>query len=323
MTQQELIDRQKWFVNLRLGQFIHFNSATQQFYKTSENDWEDHHENKGAPREHPFNPKDWNPNRLNCAQWARASKAMGAKFAALTAKHHEGFCLWPTATTEHCVRNATCKRDVVAEYMDAYRAQGIEAGLYFSMLDLTHSIGRKKCTPADVNFTKQQFKELLTNYGAIPFIIIDGWQTFWGGPSYANMPFEEMDAFVKSIRPNCLLINHSCETTLAHSDVVFFENAAGQNAADDFVGPGAAGNILTKHWFWREKDPAIELKSVDWALEKITDMNAKNVAFLLNASPNRFGLIDDNMVTRFEEIGKRYHALPDIGEIPAGWLKRE
>jgi len=322
MTQHELIERQKWFVNLRLGQFIHFNSATQQFYKTSMNDWEDDHANKGAPRKYPFNPQDWNPSELDCAQWAKASKAMGARFAALTAKHHEGFCLWPTATTEHCVRNSTCKRDVVAEYLDAYRAQGIEAGLYFSMLDLTHAIGRHKCTPADVDFTKRQFEELLTNYGEIPFIIIDGWQALWGGPSYANMPFEEMDAYVKSIQPNCLLINHSCETTLAHTDVVFYENAAGQNAAEDFVGPGAAGNILTRHWFWREKDTKRRLKSAKWALEKITGMNAKNVAFLINASPNRFGLIDDNMVERFEEIGKRYHVPSDIKEIPAGWLTR-
>lgn len=223
---------------------------------------------------------------------------------------------------EHCVRNGTCKRDVVAECLDAYRAQGIEAGLYFSMLDLTHAIGRHKCTPADVDFTKRQFKELLTNYGEIPFIIIDGWQAIWGGLSYANMPFEEMDAYVKSIQPNCLLINHSCEITLAHTDVVFYENAAGQNATHDFAGPGAAGNILTKHWFWREKDAGMRLISADWALKKISDMNAKNVAFLINASPSRFGLIDDNMVARFKEIGQRYQAPPDIKEIPACWLTR-
>lgn len=322
MTQQQLTDRQKWFVNLRLGQFIHFNSATQQFYKTKKNDWEDDHENKGTPRKRPFNPHDWNPSDLDCAQWAKASKAMGATFATLTAKHHEGFCLWPTATTQHCTRNATCKRDVVAEYLDAYRVQGIEAGLYFSMLDLTHAIGRKKCTPADVDFTKRQFRELLTNYGEIPFIIIDGWQTAWGGPSYTNMPFEEMDTFIKSIQPNCLLINHSCETTLAHTDVVFYENAAGQNAADDFKGPGAAGNILTKHWFWREFDTAGELKSTDWALEKIKEMNTKNISFLLNASPNRFGLIDDSMVARFEEIGKSFRTTAPVKDIPQGWLTR-
>lgn len=88
MTQQDLIERQKGFVNLRLGQFIRFNSATQQFYKTTINDWEDDHANKGVPRKDPFNPQDWKPSELDCALWANASKAMGAKFAALTAKHH-------------------------------------------------------------------------------------------------------------------------------------------------------------------------------------------------------------------------------------------
>lgn len=318
----QLKERQQWFVNLRFGQFIHFNSATEQFYNTNVDDWEFDNENRNEPRRYPFDPKDWNPDQLDCTQWAKASKAMGARFAVLTTKHHEGFCIWPTQTTEHCVRNATCKRDVVAEYLEAYRAEGIVAGLYFSMLDLTHQVNRKKCTPQDIEFTKHQLKELLTSYGEIPFLIIDAWGSEWGGPVFEDMPFEEIDSFVKSIQPQCLVINHSCETNLDHTDVVFYENAAGQEVTDWFIGPGAAGHILTKNWFWKEANPGSELKSVDWALTKIHEMNSRNVSFLLNASPNRYGLIDDNMVAHFAQIGEKLRLPEELKELPKGWLER-
>ena len=323
MTQQQLIDRQKWFVNLRLGMFIHFNSATFQFNTGDVMDWEYGHENGGEPRRFPFNPIDFNPEKLDCAQWAKATKLMGAKFAALTTKHHEGFCLWPTKTTEHCVRNSKAQKDVVKEYVNAFRAEGILPGFYFSILDLTHKIGRKKCTREDVEYTKAQFTELLTGYGEIPFIIIDGWQAYWGGPSYENMSFEEIDGLVKSIQPNCMLMNLSCESSLDHTDVVFYENAAGQEIDDAFVGPGASCNILNKCWFWRAADPQLELKSAKWATDKIEDAGARNVTFLLNASPNTSGLIDDNFMARYEEIGKSYKRPADLTEIPAGWLKRK
>jgi Alpha-L-fucosidase len=322
MNQKQLIDKQKWFVNLRFGMFIHFNSATFQFNTGEMCDWEYGHENGGEPRRFPFNPTLWNPDKLDCAQWAKAAKLMGAKFAALTVKHHEGFCLWPTQTTEHCIRNGTNKTDVVRQYLDAFRAEGIIAGIYFSMLDLTHGIGRNKCTREDVEYTKQQFTELLTGYGEIPFIIIDGWQAYWGGPSYANMPYEEMDAHIKSIQPECMLMNISCEDNLDHTEIVFYENAAGQEVENKFVGPGASCNILNNCWFWRATDPEMNLKSAEWAVDKINDMNSHNVTFLLNSSPNTSGLIDANFMARYEEIGKLYKRPAELTEIPDGWVKR-
>ncbi len=322
MNRQELIEKQKWFVNLRFGMFIHFNSATFQFNSGDTMDWEYDHENNGDERRFPFNPAGWNPKKLDCSQWAKAAKAMGAKFSALTVKHHEGFCIWPTATTEHCIRNSKSKTDVVREYLNTFRSEGIIAGLYFSMLDLTHQINRKKCTIEDVDFTKRQLTELLTNYGEIPFIIIDGWQAHWGGPSYENMPYEEIDEHIKSIQPDCTLLNISCENNLKHTEVVFYENAAGQEVEDSFVGPGASCNILNNCWFWRETDPRMDLKSAQWAVDKIKDMNDHNVTFLLNSSPNTMGLIDANFMQRYEEIGKLYKRPEDLKNIPEGWIKR-
>jgi alpha-L-fucosidase len=323
MNNQSLVQRQQWFVNQRFGMFIHFNSAAFQFADTEIQDWEYGHENHDEPRRFLFDPKDWNPDRLNCAQWAQAAKSAGMKFAALTAKHHEGFSLWPSRFTEHCVKNATSQRDVVREYLDAFRQEGIAAGLYFSMLDLHHQIGRKKCTPEDKQFIKNQIEELLTGYGDIPFLIIDGWKAPWGGPNFDDLPFEEIDEWVKQLQPECLLMNISGQSSLDQTDIVFYENAAGQEIEDSFAGPGASCNILNKTWFWRKSDPTMELKTVDWALDKIHESNKHNVTFLLNGAPNQQGLLDVNILDRFKEIGERYRQPADLITIPENWLFRK
>ncbi|MFC3745148.1 alpha-L-fucosidase [Paenibacillus sp. GCM10012306] len=323
MSNQELVQQQQWFVNQRLGMFIHFNSATFQFADTEVEDWEYGHENNDEPRRFIFDPKDWNPTQLDCAQWAKAAKSAGMKFAALTAKHHEGFSLWPTQYTDHSVKNATLKSDVVKEYLDAFRQEGIEAGLYFSALDLHHQIGRKKCTPEDKQFIKNQIEELLTGYGEIPFLIIDGWNAPWGGPSYEDLPFEEIDALVKGLQPQCLLMNIGCESGVEQTDIAFFENAAGQEVDHSFNGPGASCNILTKTWFWRTSDTTMELRTADWALDKIIECNKHNVSFLLNGAPNQQGVLDDNILQRFKEIGERYHHPADLTVIPDNWSYRK
>lgn len=96
-----LIELQKQFINLRLGTFIHFNSATIQFNTGDIEDWEYDHENAGKPRQFPFDERDWDPANIDCEQWAAVAKAAGFRFAAYTTKHHEGFATWPTRWSEH------------------------------------------------------------------------------------------------------------------------------------------------------------------------------------------------------------------------------
>ncbi len=319
---ERLIENQKKFISMRLGTFIHFNSATFQFNNTELTDWEYGHENFGEPRKYPFNERDWNPTELDCEGWAAAAKAAGCEFAALTTKHHEGFALWPSRYTDHCVKNGTVKTDVVAEYLKAFRAAGIEAGLYFSILDLTHEIGKKSCTEAQKTFIKNQLEELLTGYGRIPFLMVDGWGSPWGGPSFEALPFEELDLFVKSIQPDCLLMNIGASDGLAHTDIVFFENAAGQEVKGDFKGPGVSCNKLTGTWFWRSDDPIKAPMSAEWAIQKMNGYFPMNVNFMLNISPNIKGKMDDNLREAFEKIGKAVSLPGSIEELPEGWMRR-
>lgn len=318
-----LLERQKEFINLRFGTFIHFNSATPQFCEGEICDWEYDHENAGAPRLYPFDEKDWNPIHLDCRQWAKTAKKAGCRFAALTTKHHEGFALWPTACSSHCVKKASCTTDVVAAYLEAFREEGIQAGLYFSILDLTSGINRKTCTEAQKEMIKGQIRELLTNYGEIPFLIIDGWNAPWGGPSEEMLPFAEIDALVKSLQPDCLLMNIGCADGVQGTDIVFFENSAGQEVDDVFYGPGISCNKLTENWFWRTSDPSAKLADANWAYQKMKEYFPKNVNFMLNLSPRPDGRLDDNLAEAFEEIGKNLSLPAPIENLPEGWLIRK
>lgn len=318
-----LLELQKHFINLRLGTFIHFGSSTIQFNSSEIEDWEIDCENSDKPRLYPFNEKDWNPSNLDCGQWAAIAKSGGFKFAAFTAKHHEGFAMWPTAYSEHSVKNATNKTDVVAAYLEAFRKVGMEAGLYFSVLDLTAGISRKSCNEEQKRIVKGQISELLTNYGEIPFLILDGWNAPWGGPSYEMLPFEELDSLVKSLQPNCLLMNIGCMEGIDGSDILFFENGAGQDVPSGFEGPGALCQKLTRTWFWREDDAVTKPAGASWALEKMYHYFPMNVNFILNLSPNKEGRIDENLANEFAQLGKEL-ILPDsVREIPDGWLKRQ
>lgn len=318
----DLLELQKHFVNLRFGTIIHFNSGTIQFNASPIVDWEFDHENAGEPRRYPFDEKDWNPAHIDCEQWAAVAKSAGCRFAVYVAKHHEGFATWPTAYSEHCVRNAANKTDVVAAYLNAFRNAGLEAGLYFSILDLTAGINRHSCTEEQKKMIKGQLTELLTNYGEIPFLVMDGWNAPWGGPSYDALPFEELDSHIKSIQPNCLVMNIGWTKDVQGSDVLFFENGAGQEVHDGFEGPGILCQKLTRTWMWRETDRTTLTHNADWALERMNRYFPRNVNFILNLTPNQEGGIDENLAAEYAKIGQTFRMPAPLQEIPEGWLKR-
>lgn len=314
---------QKDFVDLRLGTFIHFNSAAVQFHEGDTVDWEYDCENLGQPRQYPFSPASWNPDQLDCKQWADAAKSAGCRFAALTAKHHEGFALWPTSASEHCVRNAGRTTDVVAEYIAAFREAGIQAGLYFSILDLTAGIGRRSCTAQQKEIIKRQITELLTNYGEIPFLITDGWNAPWGGPSFETLPFEELNGLVKSLQPNCLLMNIGSCDDLQNTDIAVLENAAGQDAARSFAGPGLVCNKLTRTWFWKSSDAETPPADSSWVLQKTSEYFPMNCAFMLNLSPDIHGKIEPNLAAAFAELGRRIQLPAALDTLPPNWMRRK
>src|SRR3982751_1149941 len=119
-------------------------------------------------------PKIFNPERLDARQWARAAKAGGFRAMILTAKHHDGFCLWPTKTTTHSVASSPWRGgqgDVLRELVDACRAESLRVGVYLSPWDRNASVYGD--SPRYNDFYIEQLTELLTRYGAISEVWFD------------------------------------------------------------------------------------------------------------------------------------------------------
>lgn len=123
----------QWFTHDRFGMFIHWGlyaiPARGEWVRSTEEIPEEDY----IPFFNEFNPKDFDPKK-----WARLAKQAGMKYAVLTAKHHDGFCLFDSALTDWKVTNTPYGKDIVREYLDAFRAEGIKVGLYYSLLDWHH-----------------------------------------------------------------------------------------------------------------------------------------------------------------------------------------
>lgn len=320
-----LAELQRDMVNMRFSMFIHFSPATYQENGTTRL-MPDH----GMPRQgrdgilgtaDDVSPALFNPTKLDCGQWADAAKSAGMKLAILTTKHHDGFCLWPSKCTDYTVGNG-CKRDVVGEFTEAFRKRGLKVGLYYSIRDRTAGIADSRhggVSRAKVDFIKNQLTELLTHYGDITCIVFDAWGNNWHeSPSFAELSYAEIYHHIKSLQPNCLVLNHSRDPKVG--DILQIEGHAGIALPDGADWPAQLGNTLQSDWFWRTDFPKQPLRSVDWIVnQNLIPLNKRNVVFQLNCAPNRDGLMDANVVNRLAEVGKAWKAPAPLETIPQSW----
>jgi alpha-L-fucosidase len=286
---------QQEFLDLRFGMFIHFNIPTY-----GGHDWPD-------PQ---LSPTVFNPQKLDCNQWADAAVSAGMTYGCLTTKHHSGFCIWPTKTTGYNLMNSPFKRDVVREYADAFRKKGLKVFLYYSILDTHHNIRPGWIKKENTQLIKDQLTELLSNYGEIACLVIDGWDAGWSRISYDDVPFEEIYKLVKSLQPNCLISEHNAgkypADELFYTDVKHYEQNAGQKISKETNNlPAQAGIPININWFWKETSPAEIVKKAKYIVEdNLIPLNEAHCNFILNVAPNRDGLIDENAMAELREVGK-------------------
>ena len=125
-------------------------------------------------------PSVFAPTQLACRQWAKVLKDAGFTAAILTAKHHDGFCLWYTDTTAHSVKNSPCGVDVVKEFTDACHEFGLKAGIYLSPWDRNHpSWGKEEYN----DIYAAQLTELMTRYGPL-------WECWWDGAGSTEADYD-------------------------------------------------------------------------------------------------------------------------------------
>ena len=130
-TQKE--ERMKWWTDARFGMFIHWGLYSQ----AARHEWVKHNEHLTNEQYQKYFDQ-FNPDHFDPKKWAREAKAAGMKYAVLTTKHHEGFTLFDSKYTDYKATNTHAKRDLVKEFVDAFRAEGLKVGFYYSLLDWHH-----------------------------------------------------------------------------------------------------------------------------------------------------------------------------------------
>jgi alpha-L-fucosidase len=214
---RHMTELQQAFADLRFGMYIHLNMASYE-----QREW-------GDPKASPLL---FNPRSLDTDQWASAAVSAGMNYGCLTTKHHDGFCLWPTATSSPSVKDSSFRGDVVRFYVDSFRKHGLKVCLYFSILDLRANIRPYVVTREKIQLIKNQLRELLANYGEITALIIDGWNASWSRISYDEVPFAEIYEHVKSLQPNCVMSDYNQGSfpapALYYTDIKQYEQHAGQ-----------------------------------------------------------------------------------------------
>lgn len=176
----------KWFMHDRFGMFIHFGLYTM----SARHEWIKKTEEISEEKYQKYFDY-FNPDMLDAVEWAREAKKAGMKYVVLTTKHHEGFCLFDSKYTDYKITNTAYKKDLVKEYVDAFKAEGLKVGLYYSLLDWHHPhfpIDRKHPRRNDpmaeqmdkgrdvkiyAEYMRNQVTELLTNYGKIDILWFD------------------------------------------------------------------------------------------------------------------------------------------------------
>lgn len=294
---KSLHELQQEFVDLKFGLFVHFGMGTY-----LEEDWA----NPDVP------PQVFNPQKLDCRQWIEAARSANMKFGCMAVKHHNGFCMWDTKTTDYNVMNSGIKRDVVKEFTDALHEQGMPVMFHFSMLDLHEKVLPRHIMPYHKEFLKAQLRELLTGYGPITALMIDGWDAPWARISYEDLPFQEIYDFIKSIQPDCLVMDLNGAKypgeALFYSDIKTYEQGAGQKIEKEksFL-PSMACYPIQDTWFWKERFPGQPTKSPKAMVnDNLVPMNNVCCTYILNVAPNRDGLFDKNACEALKQIGKMW-----------------
>lgn len=292
-------------VDMRFGMFNHFSLGT-----FTNEEW-------AAPNQ---SPALFAPPSVDCAQWAAAAAAAKMSYGVLTTKHHDGFALWPTAYSTQSVANSGYKHDVVQAYCDAFRAQGLKVGFYYSIWDRTFSVeaweSRHRVSgldtsdaiePKDMTFVLNQITELLTNYGTIDMFITDGWAWQMGQQA---LSYQRIREHVRSLQPDIVMIDHGALSVPWLGDAIYFEEPLGVTAPPGNTYAGMQGQTISNGWFWHPSTPTEGLMSQSAILSHLSDLETKYTSFILNCPPNRNGRLDTNIVNRLAGVGAAWSPNP-------------
>jgi len=279
-------------------------------------------------------PKIFNPAVLDARQWARVAREAGARAVILTAKHHDGFCLWPTKTTAHSVASSPWRDgggDVVRECADAARAEGLRVGLYCSPWDRNAAVYGDSPRYNDLYIA--QLTELLTQYGDIAEVWFDGangegpngkkqtydWPRIWGTVRRLQpnaVIFSDAGPDVRWIGnetgsagdPNWSTVNPAIVTAPGVDGPEIIRSLQHGDRDGTVWRPGETDVSIRPGWFYHPAEDEM-VKSVEALMRIWFSSVGRNSKLLLNVPPNRDGLLAEADVRRLREFREARDAL--------------
>lgn len=278
--------RVEWFQDLAFGMFIHWNVDATLGAVIS------HSLSGSSPdyAERYFNelPRYFDPYRLDPSRWARLAKLAGMRYVVFTAKHHAGFCMWDTKTTSFNVTNTPYGKDVLRMVLDAFRKEGIATGLYFSPEDfdyfhrngipigrLQHPMHYPVNNPGLMAYDKAQLRELLTQYGKIDILFIDG-------------PGDGLREYAWSLQPDLVITRDLMKTP--------------EQSTPNTPLPRPWEACYTMGTDWGYKPTNDPHKSGTRIIDMLVEIRAKGGNFLLNVGPKPDGEIQVEQEALLREV---------------------
>ena len=289
--QEDRNRRMKWWHEAKFGMFIHWGL----YSVLGRHEWV--MENEGIPGpEYEHLAKRFNPKPNAARDWAKLAKRAGMKYMVMTTKHHEGFCHFDTKTTGYCAPKQSAGRDLVREYVEAARAEGLRVGFYYSLMDWHHPDGAR-C--ADDEASRQRFvqyihthlRELLTNYGRIDILWYDvswpleakGWES------------EKMNQMVFQLQPDIIVNNRN----KLQGD---FSTPEQRIQAEE--GGRAWESCMTMNGSWGYHRSDDDWKSPKTVIRNLISCARDGGNYLLNIGPKADGSIPEESIRILSTVGQ-------------------
>jgi len=251
--------------------------------------------------------KQFNPAGFNAGEWVQLAKDAGMKYIVITAKHHDGFCLFDSRYTDYDIMDATpFRRDIMKELADECRRQGIKIGWYYSIWDWHHPDAlprwKKDARPAAgadfrryADYVKNQITELLTKYGEISILWFDG----GFDPTWTVEITDELEAHIRTLAPHIIINNRIGKPWPKRGDYFTPERKIPEEGfpREDWE------SCMTTNNSWGFKTDDQNWKSPKQILQMLAECSAKGGNLLLNVGPDARGVIPAPAAQNLREVG--------------------
>ncbi|MCW2260191.1 MULTISPECIES: alpha-L-fucosidase [Sphingobacterium] len=308
-TSKVVIDQ---FMDLRFGMFIHWGPVA---LRGTEIGWS--RGNQVPFEDYDQLHKEFNPVLFNAEEWVKTAKNSGMKYLTITAKHHDGFCLWPTKFSDLNIMETPFKRDVVGELAAACKKHGLKFCVYFTVLDWhdphypyaragTKEINATTDMAKFVATMKDELTEILTNYDPYMLWFDGNWDKEW-----TDAHAHEVYALLKQLKPDVIINNRlkgisdfdrtrEDHTRLSSDAIGDYATPEQKIGALNMDYPWESCMTIANQWAWKPNDA---LKSTKECIQTLAKTAAGNGNLLFNVGPMLDGRIEARQINRLKEMG--------------------